>query len=244
MTSSGFERLAKIIARAGVCSRREAEKRILAGRVTVEGTPVLTPAFVTTPQALITMDGVPLPCPEAPRLWRYHKPRGLMTTHVDPQGRPTVFAALPKTLPRVISVGRLDMDSEGLLLLTNDGALARGLELPEKGWERVYRVRVFGRVQEALLDSLAQGLTVEGVRYGPIQAVREARSQEAANTWLTLTLKEGKNREIRRVMAHFGWKVSRLIRMAYGPFSLGDLRPNAVEEARVPFKMLKYGYKS
>lgn len=223
------ERLAKIIARAGVCSRRDAEKLIISGRVTVEGVVVPTPAFTATPQQHITVDGKPLPLVEAPRLWRYHKPRGLLTTHHDPQGRPTVFDFLPSALPRVISVGRLDFDSEGLLLLTNDGELSRFLELPTTGWERSYRVRVFGTIQDSLLQSLRKGITIEGMRYGPICAVRDTESS-GSNTWLTLTLTEGKNREIRRVMAHFGWSVSRLIRLSFGPFVLGNLNSEAVEE--------------
>lgn len=233
------ERLAKILARAGVCSRREAEKLILAGRVTVEGVPILTPAFVITAQASITVDGKPLPSCEAPRLWRYHKPRGLLTTHRDPQGRATVFESLPPTLPRVISVGRLDMDSEGLLLLTNDGGFSRLLELPKMGWKRVYRVRIFGQIQASLLHSLTQGITVEGVTYSPIHAVQDTEKSEASNTWLTVTLTEGKNREIRRVMAHFGWSVNRLIRVAYGPFTLGKLPPRGIEEILSPLTSIQ-----
>jgi len=222
------ERISKVLARAGVCSRREAEALIAAGRVAVDGRVLDSPALNVTPRARITVDGAPIPEPQPARLWRYHKPPGLVTTTRDPQGRATVFDHLPSTLPRVISVGRLDLNSEGLLLLTNDGALARHLEHPDTGWVRRYRVRVHGRVEPDRLAALDQGLTVEGVRYGPVKAALER--QQGANAWLTVALREGKNREVRRIMEHLGWSVTRLIRVGYGPFILGDLARGAVEE--------------
>jgi len=222
------DRIAKVLARAGVCSRRDAEKMIAEGRVAVDGRVLDSPAVKVGESARIEVDGKLLPARAATRLWRYHKPKGLVTTHKDPQDRPTVFDALPKDLPRVISVGRLDFNTEGLLLLTNDGDLARKLELPANGWKRTYRVRVHGRVQPSQLDSLAAGVTVEGVRYSPIQARLER--QQGANGWLEVTISEGKNREVRRVMEHIGLNVNRLIRVAYGPFGLGTLSEGAVEE--------------
>ncbi len=222
------ERIAKVIARAGICSRREAERLIAEGRVTLNGRPLSTPAVTVTADDRITVDGRPLPEPDAPRLWRYHKPPGQVTTHRDPQGRPTVFQHLPADLPRVVSVGRLDINSEGLLLLTNDGSLARILELPSTGWVRRYRVRAFGGVDQAKLDGLADGVTVDGVDYGPIEA-RLDRVQ-GDNVWLTMALREGRNREVRRVLEHLGLKVNRLIRLSYGPFQLGSLPRGAVEE--------------
>lgn len=233
---NGGERIAKRIARAGICSRRDAEKLIEEGRVSINGKVLTTPAHVVVPGDKITVNGALLPEKEPTRLWRYHKPAGLVTTHRDPQGRPTLFEKLPEDMPRVISVGRLDLTSEGLLLLTNDGELARRLELPATGWIRRYRVRVHGEVDEAALAALAQGVTVEGVRYGPIDAVLEKR-QGAANAWLLVGLTEGKNREIRRVMAHLGYRVTRLIRTSYGPFQLGYLAEGAVEE--VPPRVLR-----
>ncbi len=229
------ERIAKRIARAGLCSRREAEALIVAGRVTVNGRRVDSPARNVTAADAITVDGRALPAPEAARLWRYHKPRGLVTTHRDPQGRPTVFGQLPADLPRVVSVGRLDLNSEGLLLLTNDGELARRLEHPAQGWLRRYRVRLHGQVDPARLLPLEKGVRVAGVDYGPIKAVLER--QQGENAWLTVSLREGKNREVRRVMEHLGWTVSRLIRVAYGPFQLGNLARGAVEE--VPRRVLR-----
>jgi 23S rRNA pseudouridine2605 synthase len=229
------ERIAKRLARAGLCSRREAERWIAEGRVKVDGKLLAGPACVVTEASQILVDGQPLKEPERTRLWRYHKPAGLVTSHKDEKGRATVFEKLPADLPRVISVGRLDLTSEGLLLLTNDGELARRLELPATGWVRRYRVRVHGAPDPAQLAALEKGITVEGVAYGPIKAVLDR--QQGANAWLTVGLKEGKNREIRKVMEHLGWSVSRLIRIAYGPFQLGLLEPGAVEE--VPGKALK-----
>jgi 23S rRNA pseudouridine2605 synthase len=230
------ERIAKAIARAGVCSRRDAEAMILEGRVTVNGKKLTSPALNVTERDDIRIDGKPLPAAERTRLFRYYKPRGLVTTAKDPQGRPTVFASLPAGMPRVISVGRLDLNSEGLLLLTNDGELARRLELPSTGWVRRYRVRVHGEVQQAQLDQLARGIEIEGVRYGAVQATLDRKQGD--NVWLTMSLTEGKNREIRKICGHFGWPVSRLIRVAYGPFQLGShLNPGDIEE--VPAKVLR-----
>jgi len=229
------DRIAKVLARAGVCSRREAERLIAAGRVSVNGETLTSPAVNVTPDDAVAVDGEPLPERDTVRLWRYHKPTGLVTTHRDPQGRATVFDSLPDALPRVISVGRLDLNSEGLLLLTNDGGLARQLEHPSSGWTRRYRVRVHGRVDEAKLAALVDGVTVEGVSYGPVKATLER--QQGANAWLLVTLTEGKNREVRRIMEHLGYPVSRLIRVSYGPFHLGRLERGAVEE--VPQKLLR-----
>jgi 23S rRNA pseudouridine2605 synthase len=222
------ERIAKWLARAGVASRRDAEKLIAEGRVKLDGKPVTQPATFVQPSDIVTVDGRAVHEPERTRLFRHHKPAGLMTTHRDPEGRPTVFEKLPPGLPRLVSVGRLDLNSEGLLLLTNDGALARRLELPANGWIRRYRVRVFGAVDERALAALARGLTIEGVRYAPIEAGLDSRKGD--NAWLTIALQEGKNREVRRVMQHLGLAVSRLIRVAYGPFQLGTLPKGAVEE--------------
>ncbi|WP_082914800.1 pseudouridine synthase [Paramagnetospirillum marisnigri] len=229
------ERIAKRLARAGLCSRREAERWIEQGRVVVNGHRLDTPACVVGPADMVVVDGKPLADPEPTRLWRYHKPAGLVTTHKDPEGRATVFEKLPVTMPRVVSVGRLDLNSEGLLLLTNDGELARKLELPSNAWVRRYRVRVHGEVSADALARLEHGVTVEGVAYGSIKAVLDR--QQGANAWLTVSLQEGKNREIRRVMEHLGWPVTRLIRVAYGPFQLGTLAEGAVEE--VPGKVLR-----
>jgi 23S rRNA pseudouridine2605 synthase len=216
-----MERIAKALARAGLCSRREAERWIAEGRVAVNGAVLETPAVVVGEADLILVDGQPIPQAEPTRLWRYHKPRGLITSHRDPQGRPTVFDNLPKELPRVVSVGRLDFNSEGLLLLTNDGALARHLEHPSTGWTRRYRVRAHGAPDADALAKLAQGVTIDGVRYGPVEARLE--SMKGDNAWLSFALKEGKNREVRRLCEHLGLAVARLIRIAYGPFQLGDL---------------------
>jgi 23S rRNA pseudouridine2605 synthase len=224
------ERIAKVIARAGLASRREAEAFIAAGRVAVNGAVIASPALNVTPQDVISVDGEPLPQRERTRLFLYHKPRGLVTTRSDPQGRPTIFAALPKELPRLISVGRLDMNTEGLLLLTNDGGLARVLELPATGWLRRYRVRAHGRVQQARLDELRRGITIDGVRYGPIDAQLER--EQGANVWLVFAMREGKNREVKNVLGHLGLAVNRLIRVSFGPFQLGDLPEGEVEEAR------------
>lgn len=229
------ERIAKVIAHAGLCSRRDAEAWIAAGRVTVNGKVVEGPALNVNPGDLVTVDGKPLPEAVETRLWRYHKPTGLVTTHKDPQGRPTVFQNLPPGMPRVVSVGRLDLNSEGLLLLTTDGNLARELELPEKNWTRRYRVRVHGKVDEAGLLDLRKGLTVEGVRYGPILAHLE--KEQGSNAWISVSIHEGKNREVRKIMEHLGLQVTRLIRVAYGPFQLGNLDRGQVAE--VPRRVLK-----
>jgi len=229
------ERIAKRLARVGVCSRRDAERLIAEGRIAVDGNVLTTPALRVGPEARITVDGKPIAAAETTRLWRYHKPTGLLTTHRDPQGRPTIFQALPKDLPRVVSVGRLDLNSEGLLLLTNDGMLARRLELPATGWTRRYRVRVFGTVRAEDLARLAKGVTIEGMRYGPVLATLDR--VQGSNAWLTMSLKEGKNREVRRLLEHLGLKVNRLIRVAYGPFQLGNLASGAVDE--VPRRVLK-----
>jgi 23S rRNA pseudouridine2605 synthase len=228
------ERIAKVIARAGLCSRRDAERWIAEGRVTVNGEVLTTPAVTVGPDNDIRVDGRPLPEPERARLWRYHKPSGLVTTHRDERGRPTVFGALPAELPRLVSIGRLDLNSEGLLLLTNDGALARRLELPATGWVRRYRVRVHGFVDPARLAALARGTTVDGIAYGPIRA--QLDREQGSNAWITLSLQEGKNREVRRVLEHLGYPVTRLIRLAYGPFQLGHLARGMIEE--VPKKVL------
>jgi len=222
------ERIAKVIARAGVCSRRDAEKLIAEGRVMLDGALVTTPAIKVTENNLIQIDGKPLAEPEPARLWRYHKPSGLVTTHKDEKGRATVFGALPKSLGRVVSVGRLDFNSEGLLLLTNDGDIARRLEIPTAGWVRKYRARLFGKVTQADLDKLATGATIAGVAYGPI--VADIERSKGNYSWATVSLKEGKNREVKRVMESLGLKVARLIRISYGPFQLGHLAEGAVEE--------------
>lgn len=230
MAEARRERIAKRLARQGLCSRREAERWIQEGRVAVDGRVLTSPAVTVTGESLITVDGRPLTEPEATRLWRYHKPRGLITAEKDAQGRATVFAHLPPTLPRVIAVGRLDLDSEGLLLLTNDGGLARRLELPATGWRRRYRARVHGEADAQRLAALGRGVTVAGVRYGPIQASLERRV--GRNSWLTVSLAEGRNREVRRVLGSLGLQVNRLIRVAYGPFELAGLAPGAVKEVR------------
>ena len=232
--SDTAERIAKRIARAGLCSRRDAERMIAAGRVAVDGVPITSPALNVTPAMRVSVDGAPLPEAGKTRLWRYHKPRGLVTSHRDPQGRPTVFEVLPREIGRVISVGRLDITSEGLLLLTNDGGLSRRLELPSTGWVRRYRARVHGHPDAKQLAALAEGLNVEDVRYGPIRASLD--SQRGDNAWLTIALTEGKNREVRRVLDHLGLQVSRLIRIAYGPFQLGKLEPGGLRE--VPAKVV------
>jgi 23S rRNA pseudouridine2605 synthase len=222
------ERIAKVMARAGMCSRRDAEKLIAEGRVAVGGKKITTPALRVPLDALITVDGKAIPTRETTKLWRFHKPAGLVTSHRDPEGRPTVFDHLPRQLPRVLSVGRLDINSEGLLLLTNDGELARRLELPAQGWIRRYRVRLFGKVTQADLDGLAKGITIAGVRYGPVTA--ELERAKGPYSWANVALKEGKNREVKRLMEHLGLKVARLIRISFGPFHLGHLPEGAVEE--------------
>lgn len=234
MSESG-ERIAKFLARAGVASRRDAERMVAEGRVKLNNAAVTHPATFVGAGDIVTLDGQPVGVKERTRLFRYHKPDGLMVTHKDPQGRPTVFERMPAALPRLVSVGRLDLNSEGLLLLTNDGALARQLELPANAWIRRYRVRAFGAPAPEQLSALAKGITIEGVRYGPIEAGLDSRKGD--NVWITVALKEGKNREVRKVLAHLGMKVSRLIRVAYGPFQLGDLPRGAVAE--VPAKVLR-----
>jgi 23S rRNA pseudouridine2605 synthase len=224
------ERIAKVVSRAGLASRRDAEEWIVQGRVTVNGRIINSPALDVTENDVVTVDGKPLPPRERTRLFLFHKPRGLMTTHADPEGRPTVFDNLPEGLPRLISVGRLDFNTEGLLLLTNDGGLARALELPDTGWLRRYRVRAHGEVTQAQLDELKKGVEVDGVKYGPIDATLER--DQGSNVWLVFAIREGKNREVRNVMAHLGLEVNRLIRVSYGPFQLQELAEGAVEEVR------------
>jgi 23S rRNA pseudouridine2605 synthase len=224
------ERVAKVIARAGLCSRREAEAFIAAGRVSVNGAVITSPALNVSRADTIMIDGKALPARERTRLFLYHKPRGLVTTNADPENRPTIFGALPGHLPRLVSVGRLDLASEGLLLLTNDGGLARLLELPQTGWLRRYRVRAHGRVTQAQLDALGAGVTIDGIRYGPIEATLDR--QQGSNVWLTLALREGKNREVRNVLGALGLKVNRLIRISFGPFQLGDLPEGETQEVK------------
>ena len=224
------ERIAKVLARAGVASRREAERMIEAGRVSVNGRAVESPALNVASSDRIRVDGRDVAAPEPPRLWLHHKPPGLVTTASDERGRPTVFAALPPDMPRVMSVGRLDLTSEGLLLLTNDGAIKRRLELPSTGWLRRYRVRVHGAPSDAALEPLRRGLTIGGERFQPMTATLDR--QQGANAWLTIALREGRNREIRRALEAVGLSVNRLIRVSYGPFQLGGLAPGAVEEVR------------
>jgi 23S rRNA pseudouridine2605 synthase len=222
------DRIAKVIARAGICSRRDAEKLIGEGRVKLNGELVTSPALNVTENDLVSVDDKPLAQPEAARMWRYHKPSGLVTTHKDEKGRPTVFAGLPKSMGRVVSVGRLDFNSEGLLLLTNDGDIARRMEMPAAGWTRVYRVRLFGKVTQAELDRLAEGTVIDGVKYGPI--IADLERAKGVYAWARVSLKEGKNREVKRVMESLGLKVARLIRTSYGPFQLGHLPEGQVEE--------------
>ena len=222
------DRIAKVIARTGICSRRDAEKLIAEGRVKVDGVVITSPALNVTTTNLVMVNDKLLAEPEGARMWRYHKPSGLVTTHKDEKGRPTVFASLPKNLGRVVSVGRLDFNSEGLLLLTNDGEIARRMEVPSSGWTRIYRARLFGKINQAELDHLASGTTIAGVKYGPIVADIE-RSKGMYN-WATVSLKEGKNREVKRVMESLGLRVARLIRTAYGPFQLGQLAEGQLEE--------------
>ena len=224
------ERIAKVIARSGLCSRRDAEVLIGEKRVSVNGAVIESAALDVSPSDKVLVDGKPLAAPEPPRLWRFHKPKGRVTTHKDPEGRPTVFDALPENLPRLISVGRLDFNTEGLLLLTNDGDLARHLELPSTGWTRRYRVRAFGRIEQSKLDELAAGLRTGGVNYGPIEATLER--EQGDNVWITLSIREGKNREVRRIMEHLGLSVNRLIRVSFGPFMLGDIEPGQIEEVK------------
>ena len=223
-------RIAKAMARAGLCSRRDAERWILEGRVSVNGETLKSPALDVGPGDTIKVDGQPLARPEPAMLWRFHKPRGCVTTHRDPEGRPTVFEKLPKDMPRVISIGRLDFNTEGLLLLTTDGGLARHFELPATGWLRRYRVRANGQVTQEQLDALKDGVEIEGVKYGPIEGTVD-RAQ-GANVWLTLGLREGKNREVRKILGSLGLEVNRLIRISFGPFQLLDLEEGTVERVK------------
>ena len=223
-------RIAKVIARAGRASRRGAEEMIAAGRVAVNGKTIESPALNVTPADKITIDGTPLAPPAEPRLWRYHKPAGLVTTTKDEKGRTTIFDTLPEDMPRVMSIGRLDLNSEGLLLLTNDGELKRKLELPSTGWLRRYRVRVHGKPTDDTFAPLRDGLTVDGTSYQPMQVTLDR--QQGSNAWVTIGLREGKNREIRRAMEAIGLTVNRLIRLSYGPFQLGDLKQGTIEEVR------------
>jgi 23S rRNA pseudouridine2605 synthase len=222
------ERIAKFLARAGVASRRESERLIEAGRVMLNGAVVGTPATLVDARDVIAVDGNVIAVREPTRLWRYHKPAGLVTTARDPEGRPTVFGALPKVLPRVLSVGRLDINTEGLLLLTNDGGLARYLEHPAQGVSRTYRIRAYGTVNEVAIAQLANGITIDGINYRPVRTTLDRR--DTSNCWLTMTLNEGKNREIKILLAHLGLRVTRLIRTSYGPFELGTLPPGEAEE--------------
>ena len=233
------ERIAKVIARAGLASRREAETWIVAGRVTVNGSVISSPALNITPTDRVAVDGAPLRARARTRLFLYHKPRGLVTTHSDPEGRDTIFRALPKGLPRLISVGRLDINTEGLVLLTNDGGLARILELPATGWLRRYRVRALGRVRQDALDRLRSGATIDGMNYGPIEATLDR--EQGANVWLTFAIREGKNREVRKVLESLGLKVNRLIRTSFGPFELGDIDDGAVREVDTQILQEKLG---
>ncbi|MGJ8625800.1 MAG: pseudouridine synthase [Sulfitobacter sp.] len=224
------DRIAKVLARAGVASRREAERMIEAGRVRVNGEQILSPALNVTESDKITLDGNPVSEPEPPRMWLYHKPTGLVTTDRDEKGRGTIYDDLPEDMPRVMSIGRLDLNSEGLLLLTNDGGIKRKLELPATGWLRRYRARVNGRPSDEALEPLRQGITVDGENFQPMTVTIDR--QQGANAWLTIGLREGKNREIRRAMDHVGLSVNRLIRISYGPFQLGELKPGGIEEIR------------
>jgi 23S rRNA pseudouridine2605 synthase len=224
------QRIAKLLARAGIASRREIERMIAEGRIAKDGVALDTPATILTSLHGITVDGKPVKAAAPAQLFLYHKPSGLLTTERDPKGRPTIYDKLPKDLPRVMPVGRLDLNTEGLLLLTTDGEFKRQLELPSTGVTRSYRARAYGNVTQAQLEDLIEGIEIEGVRYGSIDANLERRT--GANVWIELKLAEGKNREVRRVLEHLGLKVSRLIRTAYGPFALGALPPGAVEEVR------------
>jgi 23S rRNA pseudouridine2605 synthase len=228
------ERIAKLLARAGVASRREVERMIAEGRIALNGTKLETPATILPGLRGVTVDGKPVAKADRARLFRFHKPAGLLTAERDPKGRPTIYAALrnalPKDAPRLMPVGRLDLNTEGLLLLTNDGELKRAMELPANAVPRTYRARAFGEVSQAQLEALMDGITIEGVRYGPIDANLERRT--GRNQWIELTLTEGKNREVRRVLEHLGLQVSRLMRTAYGPFALGDLPRGAADEVR------------
>ena len=233
----GKERIAKYIARSGVCSRRQAEEKIRQGDVSVNNQRIDTPAFFVSDTDQVMVDGRIVQPEESVRLWLYHKPKGLMTTYKDPQGRKTVFDKLPDDLPRVVSVGRWDLNSEGLLLLTNSGALAHKLETPSLGWKRKYRVRIRGALTDEQIYQLQKGITIDGIRYAPVVVEKDTQQGTGTNQWFTFTLTEGKNREIRKMMEHFHHPVSRLIRIAYGPFQLGLLPSGAVKE--VPSKVIK-----
>ena len=222
------ERIAKKMAEAGLCSRREAERWIAAGRVKINGEILKTPACVVGEKDVILVDNNPIKTKEKTRVWMYHKPAGLVTTHHDPQGRPTVFEKLPKSLPRVISVGRLDLNSEGLLLLTNDGEWARKMELPSSHLERTYHVRVHGALTKDVLARLSKGVKIDGIQYAPAKVVLEKK--QGTNTWIYMTLTEGKNREIRRLMSFFGLDVARLVRVSYGPYQMKDLKSGEIKE--------------
>jgi 23S rRNA pseudouridine2605 synthase len=229
------ERIAKWLGRAGVASRRDAERLLADGLVSLNGTAVTHPATFVTPGDIVIVKGRVVDAPDRSRMWRYHKPDGLVTTHRDPQGRPTIFERMPEAMPRVISIGRLDLNSEGLLLLTNDGALKRRLELPANGWIRRYRARVWGQIDERALARLADGIMLDGRKTGPIEAGLDSRRGD--NAWLTVSLREGRYREVRRVLASLNLTVTRLIRIAYGPFQLGLLKPTEIEE--VPGKIIR-----
>ena len=226
--SNETERIAKKLSRAGVCSRREAERWIVEGRIKVNNVILSTPATNVSEKDKILVDNIPLPKPSLTKIWRFHKPKGCLVTENDPKGRKTIFQILPKSLPRVISVGRLDYDSEGLLLLTNDGAISRKLELPSTGWLRKYKVRVHGIVDKSALLKIKDGIKLDNFKTGPIEASLEI--QKGTNAWILIGIREGKNREIRRIMDHLGYPVNRLIRLSYGPFQLGNLKSGEVLE--------------
>ena len=229
------ERIAKVIARAGICSRRDAERLIAEGRVTLNGDRLKSAAVNVTVRDSIVVNGKPLPREEETRLWLYHKPAGLVVSNKDPEGRPTVFQKLRQQLPRVVSIGRLDINTEGLLLLTNDGELARFMELPSTGWIRRYRVRAYGKMDDAALARIANGVEIEGIKYGPVEAKLDKSTGD--NLWLTIAIKEGKNREVKKLCEYLGLRVNRLIRVSFGPFALGELERGGIEE--VPPKVMK-----